>query len=463
MRKKKIVESVQIIDIADRGKSIGKTDDGKIIFVNGSIPGDIVDILLLRKRKGVFQGVVKNYKSYSEDRVTPICSHFENCGGCKWQHMSYDKQLEYKDKQVREALKRIAKVEIGELLPIVGGEKTEYYRNKLEFSFSNKRWLTDEEIKSDKSFGDTKVLGFHAPGSFDKIVAVEHCYLQASPSNEIRNFVRDFTINNGYSFWDARQHIGLMRNMIIRTSSLGHIMLIISFSENDQDKIDLLLAAIIKKFPYITSISYVINPKVNDTMWDLDIVNFYGEKDIKEKLGDIEFLISPKSFFQTNTFQSKVLYDIAVDFADIKGDEHILDLYTGIGSIALYIAQKTKSVLGIELVPEAIVDAKINAKLNGIDNAEFLVGDVKDVLNDEFIKPDIVFVDPPRVGLHKDVVQTLLKISPKKIVYISCNPSTQARDVALLKEKYKVMKSQAVDMFPHTHHIENVMLLKKRE
>ncbi len=463
MRKKKIVEDVAIVDIADRGKSIGKTAEGKVIFVNGPVPGDIVDILLLRKRKGVFQGVIKEYKSYSEDRVAPVCDHFENCGGCKWQHLSYKKQLEYKDKQVKEALRRIAKVEIEELLPIVGGEKTEYYRNKLEFSFSNKRWLTDEEIRSDKDFGETKVLGFHAPGSFDKIVAVEHCYLQDSPSNEIRNFVRDFTIENDFEYWDARKHTGLMRNMVIRTSSLGQTMVLISFSRDEKDKISALLDAIIKRFPDITSLNYVINPKVNDTMWDLDVINYFGEKDIKEKIGDVEFIISPKSFFQTNTFQSKVLYDIAVDFADFKGDENVLDLYTGIGSIALYVAKKVKSVLGIELVPEAIADAKINAKLNGIDNAAFLVGDVKDILNDKFYKPDIIIVDPPRAGLHKDVVETMMRISPQKIVYISCNPSTQARDVALLKTKYNVIKSQAVDMFPHTHHIENVMLLTLAE
>lgn len=462
MRKKKIVESVKIVDIADRGKSIGKTEEGKVIFVNGSIPGDVVDILLLRKRKGVFQGVIKEYKSYSKDRVDPICSHFENCGGCKWQHLSYEKQLEYKDKQVKDALLRIAKVEIGEILPIVGGDKTEYYRNKLEFSFSNKRWLTDEEIRSDEDFGETSVLGFHAPGSFDKIVAVEHCYLQDSPSNEIRNFVRDFTIENNYQYWDARKHTGLMRNMIVRTSSLGQTMVIISFSRDDQDEISKLLEALSVKFTEITSLNYVINPKVNDTMWDLDVINFRGEKDIKERIGDIEFLISPKSFFQTNTFQSKVLYDIAVDFAEMKGDENVLDLYTGIGSIALYIAKNAKSVLGIELVPEAIIDAKINAKLNKIENATFLVGDVKDILNDKFDKPDIIFVDPPRVGLHKDVVETLLKLAPEKIVYISCNPSTQARDIAILGESYNVVKSQAVDMFPHTHHIENVMLLKRK-
>ena len=461
MKRKKIIENIKIIDIADRGKAVGKTPEGAVIFVQGPVPCDVVDILLLKKRKGVFQGIVKNYKKLSPYRTKPVCNHFENCGGCKWQHLSYEKQLEYKDKQVREAFNRIAKVEIDEIFPIRGGEKTEYYRNKLEFSFSNKRWLTNEEINSDTVFGETNVLGFHAPGSFDKIIPIEHCHLQDSPSNEIRNFIRDYTLENGYTYWDARANKGFMRNMIIRTSSLGQTMMIVSFSKNDQKKITALLDTVYDKFPEITSLNYVINSKMNDSIWDLDIINYKGETTIKEKLGDVEFIISPKSFFQTNTNQSKVLYDIAVDFADLQGNENVLDLYTGIGSIALYIAKKVKKVFGIEVVKEAIDDAKINAELNDISNATFQTGDVKDVLNHNFEKPDIVFIDPPRAGIHKDVVETLLKLEPEKIVYISCNPSTQARDVALLSEKYKAVKSQAVDMFPHTHHIENVMLLKK--
>ncbi len=461
MKKKKIIENIKIIDIADRGKAVGKTEDGKVVFVQGPVPGDIVDILLLKKRKGVFQGIVKKYKKLSPYRIKPVCSHFENCGGCKWQHLSYEKQLEYKDKQVREAFNRIAKVDIDEIFPIKGAGQTEYYRNKLEFSFSNKRWLTNEEINSDAVFGETNVLGFHAPGSFDKIIPIEHCHLQSSPSNEIRNFIRDYTLKHGYTYWDARANKGFMRNMVVRTSSLGQTLLIVSFSTNDQEKITALLDAVYDKFPEITSLNYVINSKMNDSIWDLDIINYKGETTIKEKLGDVTFIISPKSFFQTNTYQSKVLYDIAVDFADLQGNENALDLYTGIGSIALYIAKQVKKVFGIEVVKEAIEDAKLNAELNGISNATFQTGDVKDVLNDDFDRPDIVFIDPPRAGMHKDVVETLLKLEPEKIVYISCNPATQARDVALLSEKYKAVKSQAVDMFPHTHHIENVVLLKK--
>ncbi len=463
MRKKKIINSVPVVDIADRGKSVAKTEDGKVIFVNGPVPGDVVDILLLRKRKGIFQGVVKNYVSYSEDRETPICSHFEVCGGCKWQHLSYKKQLEYKENQVQNALQRIAKCDIEESFPILGSQQIQYYRNKLEFSFSNKRWLTQEEIDSDTQFGESKVLGFHAPGSFDKIVPVEHCYLQGSPSNEIRNFIRDFTIENDYTYWDAREHKGLLRNMIIRTTTMGQVMVVISFSNDDKEKIENLLDALLSKFPEINSLNYVINGKVNDTMWDLEVKNYHGGKEIREKLGDVEFIISPKSFFQTNSLQSKRLYDIAVDFADFKGNENVLDLYTGIGSIALYIADKVKSVLGIELVPEAIIDAKKNAKLNGITNAKFLVGDVKDVLNSSFDIPDIVIVDPPREGIHKDVIANILQLAPKKIVYISCNPATQARDLALLGEKYNLLKSQAVDMFPNTHHIENVVSLRRKD
>ena len=461
MKKRKFIENIKIIDIADRGKAVGKTEDGKVIFVQGPVPGDVVDILLLKKRKGVFQGIVKKYKKFSPYRTQPVCNHFENCGGCKWQHLAYEKQLEYKDKQVREAFSRIAKVDIDEILPVKGGEKTEYYRNKLEFSFSNKRWLTNEEINSNIAFGETSVLGFHAPGSFDKIIPIEHCHLQPSPSNEIRNFIRDYTLQHGYTYWDARANKGFMRNMVVRTSSLGQTMLIVSFSTNDQEKITALLDAVYDKFPKITSLNYVINSKMNDSIWDLDIINYKGKTTIKEKLGEVEFIISPKSFFQTNTYQSKVLYDIAVDFADLQGNENVLDLYTGIGSIALYIAKKVKKVFGIEVVKEAIEDAKLNAELNDISNATFKTGDVKDVLSDNFEKTDIVFIDPPRAGMHKDVVETLLKLEPEKIVYISCNPSTQARDVALLSEKYKAEKSQAVDMFPHTHHIENVILLEK--
>jgi len=461
MKKTRILEDLKIIDIADRGKAVAKTNDGKVIFVQGPVPGDVVDILLLKKRKGVFQGIVRNYKKLSPYRVDPVCSHFDVCGGCKWQHFDYNKQLEYKEKQVRDAFDRIAKVQIDEILPIRGGEKIEYYRNKLEFSFSNKRWLTSDEINSDAVFGETSVLGFHAPGSFDKIIPIEHCYLQDSPSNEIRNFIRDYTLEHGYSYWDARANKGFMRNMIIRTSSLGQTMVIISFSADDHEKICSLLDEVYKKFPEITSLNYVINTKMNDSILDLDIINYKGESTIREKLGDVEFIISPKSFFQTNTSQSKVLYDIAVDLAGLTGNENVLDLYTGIGSIALYIGRKVKKVYGIEVVKEAIEDAKLNAKLNNIDNVIFETGDVKDVLNENFEKPDIVFIDPPRAGMHKDVIETLLKLEPEKIVYISCNPSTQARDVALLSEKYNAIKSQAVDMFPHTHHIENVMMLTR--
>ena len=463
MKRKKVIEAVEVVDIADKGKAVAKTPDGKVIFVQGPVPGDVVDILVLKKRKGVLQGIVKAYRSYSPDRVKPHCSHFEYCGGCKWQHLAYGKQLEYKDRQVRETLKRIAKVDIPEILPIAGAEKTTYYRNKLEFSFSNKRWLTPEEINSDRVFGESKVLGFHAPGSFDKIIDIRHCYLQGSPSNEIRNFVRDYTLKHGYTYWDAKANTGLMRNLVIKTSGLNQTMVILGFSHLDKEKIFPLLESLKKKFPEITSLNYVINTKLNDSIWDLDIVNFSGEKTIKEKLGDLEFYISPKSFFQTNTSQSKVLYDIAVDFAGFTGNERVLDLYTGTGTIALYVANKVKNVVGIEIVEDAIKDAKLNAALNQIHNVEFITGDVKDIIEGKYEKFDTVIIDPPRAGMHNKVIEALLKMEAQKIVYISCNPSTQARDIALLSEKYNALKSQAVDMFPHTHHVENVVLLEKKQ
>jgi 23S rRNA (uracil1939-C5)-methyltransferase len=457
---KKYTDFIEIIDIADKGKSVGKTKDGKIVFATACVPGDKVEVLILRKKKGVLEGIVKKIEEYSKFRTQAECQHFGICGGCKWQDLKYEKQLEYKDLQVKAALQRIAKVNPENFIPILASEKQYYYRNKLEFSFSSKRWLTEEEIQSGEKLDQYEALGFHAPGNFEKIIPIENCLLQKTPSNEIRNFIRDFTVKNEYKYWNAKDHNGLMRNIIIRTSIIGETMVTISFAE--QNGVNKLLDALLIKFPNITSLNYVINPKFNDSIFDLDIQNYFGAKFIKEKLGEIEFLISPKSFFQTNTEQSKKLYDVAVDFAQLKGDEIVLDLYTGIGSIALYIARKIKKVTGIEIIPEAIEDAKINAKLNNIENVNFIAGDVKKILtNENFEKPDIIFVDPPRAGLDKDVVQQILNMDPEKVVYISCNPATQARDIALMKDKYHTMKSQAVDMFPHTHHVENIVLLKR--
>jgi 23S rRNA (uracil1939-C5)-methyltransferase len=457
MRFKKVIDIIEVVDIADKGQAVAKTKDGKVIFINGLIPGDVAEVTIYKKKKGSFLASVNKIMKYSPYRTKAECSHFVICGGCKWQDFSYEKQLEFKDLQVRAALERIAKVEPENFLPIAECEKKYYYRNKLEFSFSNKRWLTIDEIRSGAIIDQQNVLGFHAPGNFEKIIAIDHCFLQDQPSNEIRNFIRDFTSENNYKYWDAKEHTGLMRNIIIRTSSLNETMVTISFAENDG--IIQLLDALLLKFPGISSLNYVINSKFNDSIYDLEIINYHGEKYIKEKLGDVEFLISPKSFFQTNTQQSKRLYDIALDFAQLKKNENVLDLYTGIGSIALYIAKQVKKVTGIEIIPDAIEDARLNAKINNIKNVEFIAGDVKQILSGDFQQPDVIFVDPPRAGLDKTVIEQILFLDPEKIIYISCNPATQARDIALMKEKYKVVKSQAVDMFPHTHHVENVVLL----
>jgi 23S rRNA (uracil1939-C5)-methyltransferase len=459
-KKRKIVtDRVKFTGIADRGKAVGRTDDGQVVFVSGPVPGDIAEVKLLKKRKGVWQGVVYKYIEKSNSRTEPFCSHFEHCGGCKWQQLDYQKQLEEKEIVVRDAFKRIAKVMPSEFLPIAGGEETQYYRNKLEYSFSNKRWLTNEEVQNGMATAEEDVLGFHAPGSFAKIVPIEHCYLQPDPSNAIRNFIRDFTKENNYSFWDARQNTGLMRNLVIRTSSLGETMVSVVFSKNGQKRIRALLEAVQNEFPQISSLFYVVNEKMNDSLADQSFIHFAGKDHIIEKLGDTKFKISPKSFFQTNTQQSKKLYDIALDFADLKGDELVYDLYTGIGSIALYLAGRVKKVIGIEIIEEAITDARENARINDFANAEFYVGDVKDVLTQDFERPDVVMIDPPRAGMHKELIETIIRLAPEKLVYISCNPATQARDVAWLSDHFDFIKLQAVDMFPHTHHIESVGLL----
>jgi 23S rRNA (uracil1939-C5)-methyltransferase len=463
MRFKKITETIEVTDIADKGQALGKTEDGRVVFVNGLVPGDIAEVTIFKKRKGSFLASVNKLINKSPYRTEPVCSHFGNCGGCKWQNLIYQKQLEFKNSGVKAAFHRIAKTEIVEILPIEGAGLTEFYRNKLEFSFSNKRWLTKEEIGDESVIESENALGFHAPGNFEKIIQVEKCFLQKSPSNEIRDFVREFTKNHSYTYYDVKNHIGLMRNIIIRTSNSDEVMVTISFSEFDEEKIIFLLNSLKNRFPEITSLNYVVNSKFNDSIWDLEVINFSGNMFISEKLGRVDFKISPKSFFQTNTHQSLKLYDIAVDFAEFKGHEHVLDLYTGIGSIALYIADKVRSVVGIEVVREAIEDAKDNARLNNISNVEFLAGDVKKVLNEEFKKPDIIIVDPPRAGLDRDVTDTIMSLSPEKIIYISCNPSTQARDIEIMKEKYIIRKSQAVDMFPHTHHVENVVLMVKKD
>ncbi len=461
-RKKKIIENVEITGIADKGKAVGR-HDGRVIFVADAVPGDVVDVLIQKTKKGALIGKAIQLKKPSADRITPICEHFGICGGCKWQHLSYEAQLTHKQTTVENAISRIAKIPVGEIQPILPSEETAYYRNKLEFSFSNKRWLTEEEVQTGDKFPKRDALGFHRPGAFDKIVDVNHCHLLPEPSNAIRNEVRKFALENEYSFFDIREQEGLLRQLFIRITSLGEIMVILCFYYDDEEKRKAILDHLHQKFPEIISLLYIINPKKNDTVYDLPVKVWKGQPFITEELRHVKFKIGPKSFFQTNSKQAVRLYDTVVEFADFNGSENVYDLYTGLGSIACFVANKCKHVTGIEEIEAAIEDANENATLNNIENTTFYAGDVKDILNASFVekhgKPDLIITDPPRVGMHKNVVATLLEVMAPKIVYVSCNPATQARDLQLLSEKYDVIKIKPVDMFPHTHHIESVALL----
>ena len=463
-KKHPLLENVEIIKIAAEGKAIGKVDD-MVVFVPNAIPGDIVDIQVLRKRKSFMEGVITKYHTLSDLRVDAFCSHFGACGGCKWQMLPYEQQLEYKAQQVADNITRIGHVDIPEILPIVASERTTYYRNKLELSFSSKRFLTKDEIDTGAEFTDNSALGFHAPKIFDKIVQVDNCFLQDEPSNSIRNFVRTYTLENKLPYYNIKEKNGLMRTMIVRTSSTGEVMLIMTFFRNDEDVIEKLLTALKNEFPQITSLLYVINDKGNDTIFDLDVKTFSGTDCIYEEMEGLKFKISPKSFYQTNSAQAYELYKITREFANISESDVVYDLYTGTGTIANFVAKKAKKVIGIESVPDAIEDAKINSSYNNITNTDFFAGDMKDVLNTDFIAehgaPDVIIADPPRAGMHNDVIETILKADPKRIVYVSCNPATQARDLQLLCPTYTVKAIQPVDMFPHTHHVENVVLLEK--
>ncbi len=469
MRKKnrrQTFEHVEVIDAGAKGKSVGKAPDGRIIFLSNAVPGDVVDVMTTKKRKAYFEGVATNFHTLSKKRTDPKCEHFGVCGGCKWQHMGYEHQLHFKQKEVENNLKRIGNLELPEMTPILGSKKQYFYRNKMEFSFSNSRWLTQEEINSKAQIEDRNALGFHIPGMWDKILDIKKCHLQEDPSNTIRLEIRNFATENGLSFFNPRQQQGLLRTMLLRTSSTGEIMLLIQFFEDNQQKRELLLNHISQKFPDITSLLYVINQKQNDTIYDQDVVCFAGRDHIFEEMEGLQFKINAKSFYQTNSQQAYELYKVTRGFAGLTGDELVYDLYTGTGTIAQFISKKAKKVVGVESVPEAIEDAKTNANNNAIANVEFVVGDMKNIFNDAFIaehgQPDIIITDPPRDGMHKAVVAQLLQVAPKKIVYVSCNSATQARDLALLDEKYKVTKVQPVDMFPQTFHVENVVLLEKR-
>ena len=466
-RKKKnlIFENIEVIDAGAKGKTIAKSPDGRVVFLSNAVPGDVVDIQTGRKRKSYFEGKAIKFHKLSDRRTEPVCDYFGTCGGCKWQHMNYESQLFYKEKEVIQNLKRIGHLELPEITPILGCEKQYFYRNKMEFSFSSKRWLTYEEIQSEEEINSKNACGFHIAGMWDKILDIDKCHLQEDPSNDIRNFVRGFCIENNIEFFDPREQVGMMRTMMVRISSNGEIMLVIQFFKEDKTKRELLLNAIDNEFN-ITSLQYVINGKGNDSIYDQEVVLFKGRDHIFEEMEGLKFKINAKSFYQTNSEQAYELYKITRDFANLKGDEIVYDLYTGTGTIAQFIAKKVKKVVGVESVPEAIIDAKENAKNNNIDNTHFFVGDMKDVFTQDFInengQPDIIITDPPRDGMHKKVVEQILNILPNRIVYVSCNSATQARDLAILDAKYKITKTQAVDMFPQTHHVENVVLLEKR-
>ncbi|MCL4155473.1 UNVERIFIED_CONTAM: hypothetical protein GTU68_022705 [Idotea baltica] len=456
MRKKnrqQVFENVEVIDAGAKGKTIGKAPDGRVIFLTNTVPGDVVDVQITKKRKAYFEGIATQFHSLSEKRVEPRCQHFGICGGCKWQDMGYEHQLFYKQKEVENNLKRIGHLELPDLLPIKGSEKQYFYRNKMEFSFSSSRWLTLGEIQSDNEIKDKNALGFHIPGMWDKILDIKKCYLQQDPSNDIRLAVKSFAVENDLSFFNPRNQYGLLRTLMLRTSSIGELMVLIQFFEDDEARRTLLLEHLDQKFPEITSLQYVINSKKNDTIYDQEIICYAGRDHIFEEMEGLQFKINAKSFYQTNSAQAYELYKITRDFAGLNGDELVYDLYTGTGTIAQFVAKNAKKVIGIESVPEAIFDAKANADRNKIENVDFFVGDMKNVFNENFISengvPDVIITDPPRDGMHKDVVQQILNIAPKKIVYVSCNSATQARDLALMKEQYTVKKVQPVDMFFH--------------
>ncbi len=454
---------VEITGVADKGRSVGRDSEGQVVFVENTVPGDLVDIVVTKEKKGFREGFPSHFHRYSEDRIEAFCQHFGVCGGCKWQNLAYEKQLEHKFDVVENAIIRIGKVKVGDFLPILPSLKTTYYRNKLEFTFSNKRWLTREEIDSEMT-NKEDVLGFHRPRAFDKIVDIKHCYLQQEPSNNIRNVAKAIAIDQELEFYNMRDHTGYVRHLMLRITTLNEVMVIVSFGQEHLEKRKAYLDELLNRLPEITSLHYCINEKVNDFILDLPIHTYHGKGYVEENLGKVNFRIGPKSFFQTNTEQAVRLFDKVVEFAELKGTENVYDLYTGIGSIALYIAEKCKQVVGIEEVAPAIEDAIQNAARNNIDNAVFYAGDVKKILSEEFAekhgKPDLVITDPPRAGMHPKVVKLLLKLEAPRIVYVSCNPGTQARDLNLLKAKYKVIKVQPVDMFPHTHHIETVALLE---
>ena len=461
-----LIESLEIVSVAAEGKALGRYND-VVVFVPMAVPGDVVDVQIRSKRRRFMEGFVVRYVKKSPLRAEAFCEHFGVCGGCKWQNLPYEEQLRFKTGQVRDQLARIGKIALPEIAPCLGSARTQFYRNKLEFTFADRRWLTREEVEGGADIGAAPALGFHIPGMFDKVLDIRKCWLQPDPSNDIRMETKRFCVENGYTFHNAREHTGLMRNMIVRTASTGEVMVTVVFGADDRERIAALLDHLAAVFPQITSLCYIVNTKLNDSVGDLDPVCYKGKDHIVEEMEGLRFKVGPKSFYQTNSEQAYNLYKVAREFAGLEGDELVYDLYTGTGTIANFVSRRARKVIGIEYVPEAIEDAKVNSQINGITNTLFYAGDMKDILTEDFIRehgrPDVIITDPPRAGMHNDVINVILAAEPKRIVYVSCNPATQARDLQLLDGKYKVTAVQPVDMFPHTHHVENVVLLEKRE
>jgi len=464
IKKDFVLENLEVIDISTEGKAIAK-NEGLVVFIEGAVPGDVVDVMVHRKKNSFAEGTVHKMIRLSPQRENPVCEHFGTCGGCKWQNLNYKTQLEFKQKYVFDAFTRIGKLDFPEIIPILGNGQEYYYRNKLEFSFSNKKWLTKEQMNSEEVIQNKNALGFHIPGMFDKILAIDNCYLQVEPSNSIRNKVRDYAFRNKLTFFDIRNKTGFLRTLMIRTTSTGEIMVVVSVFEYLEKELFALLDFMKAEFPGITCLQYVHNDKGNDTFFGLDIKTYYGRDHILEEMEGLKFKISAKSFYQTNSEQAYNLYKITRDFAGLTGNELVYDLYTGTGTIANFVARQAKKVIGIEYVEDAIKDAIENSKTNNIPNTAFFAGNMKEILNEEFIdthgRPDIIITDPPRAGMDVEVVNVILKALPQKVVYVSCNPSTQARDLALMQERYKIIKTQPVDMFPQTAHVENVVLLER--
>ncbi len=460
-----LIEGLEITSLAAEGKSIGRYE-GAVVFVPMTVPGDVVDVQIRAKHRRFMEGTAVRFVKRSDKRVEPVCEHFGVCGGCKWQNLPYDEQLRYKTEQVREQLTRIGKVELPEINPCLGSAKQLFYRNKLEFTFADRRWLTYDEIAAGEAIAPAPALGFHVPNMFDKVLDIRKCWLQAEPSNEIRDEIKRFCIAHGYSFHNVREHQGLMRGIIIRTASTGDVMLSVVFNENDQPRITALLDFVHARFPQITSLVYFVNEKWNDSLTDQTPVCYCGKDHIVEEMEGLRFRVGPKSFYQTNSAQAYELYKVAREFAELKPSDTLYDLYTGTGTIANFCARQCRKVVGIEYVPEAIADAKINSAINGIENTSFYAGDMKRVLDGAFIarngRPDVIILDPPRAGVDEPVIDVILAAAPERIVYVSCNPAAQARDLALLNGQYRVVAVQPVDMFPHTHHVENVVKLVKR-